>query len=280
MVARHPVSPKGKRSQINAGQAKMTDFSTITETPRSRATAEQLRILYRRYLLAAELVGGKDVLEVACGAGVGLGLLSRRARSVTGIDIDENNCRTARETYECEPRVTVERADATCLPFRDGSFDVVVVFEALYYLPSVEAFLWEVDRVLRPQGLLIVSTVNCSWSGFNRSPFSTKYYSADELSGVLVEHGYRSRMFAGFPVRTEGLVRRVVHRIRMIGVKLHLVPKTMKGKEVLKRLFYGRLAPIPGDLREGAATVETLIALGEITDLDKYKMIYAVAEKQ
>jgi len=52
----------------------------------------------------------------------------------------------------------------------------------------------------------------------------------------------------------------------------------MKGKEFLKRLFYGRLTPIPRELREGVAPVEPLIPLSEISDLSKFKMIYAIAE--
>ena len=54
--------------------------------------------------------------------------------------------------------------------------------------------------------------------------------------------------------------------------------RTMKGKEFLKRLFYGRLTPIPRELREGVAPVEPLIPLSEISDLSKFKMIYAIAE--
>lgn len=66
----------------------MSDFSSVTEVPGLRATDEQRSMLYTRYHLARTRSVGKDVLEVACGAGLGLGYLAETARSVTGVGID------------------------------------------------------------------------------------------------------------------------------------------------------------------------------------------------
>jgi 2-polyprenyl-3-methyl-5-hydroxy-6-metoxy-1,4-benzoquinol methylase len=63
-----------------------TDYCTVTELPGSNATKEQLARLYHRYHFAAGFCEGKDVLEVACGAGQGLGYLARKAKSVVGGD--------------------------------------------------------------------------------------------------------------------------------------------------------------------------------------------------
>jgi hypothetical protein len=59
---------------------------------------------------------GKDVLEVACGAGVGLGLLSRVVRRDVGGDIDERNCSIARTTYPNRPGIEVRQFDAETIP--------------------------------------------------------------------------------------------------------------------------------------------------------------------
>lgn len=251
-------------------------YTSITEIPFQRATSEQLRMLCTRYSWAEQHCAGRDILEVACGAGMGLGLLATRARSVVGGDIEEANCEIARQTYEGDPGVTIQRLDAESLPFPDQAFDVLILFEALYYLPRPEHFLREARRVLRPGGVLLISTVNCEWPGFNPSPFSTKYFSAHELAEALSRHGFEVRLLAGFPEDTRGLIRRCVSLMRRAAVRFHLIPKTMKGKEWLKRIFYGKLIPIPSRLTEGMFEVEPLVEVSASMDLRRYRFLYAI----
>ncbi len=258
----------------------MTDFTTVTESPDARATAEQMSILYTRYHLARCYARDEDVLEVACGVGVGLGYLASVARYVVGSDIDEKNCRLAASIYRGRPNILIQEVDAQRLPFADASFGLAILFEAMYYLPDPRTFVSEVSRVLKPGGRLLISSVNCEWSGFNASPMSTKYYSATELLNLLREQSFQVDMFAAFPESDEGILRVVIRYIKRLAVALHLIPRTMKGKELLKRLFYGRLTPLPRELRENAALVAPLIPLREISDLSKCKMIYAIAEIQ
>jgi ubiquinone/menaquinone biosynthesis C-methylase UbiE len=71
--------------------------------------------------------------------------------------------------------------DAHNLPFDDKSFDVVILYEAIYYLEHPERFIEEARRVLRENGTLLICTANKDWSGFNPSPYTYKYFSAPEL---------------------------------------------------------------------------------------------------
>ena len=66
------------------------DYTTVTEIPRGRVTREQLTRMCTRYYFASKFCEGKDVLEVGCGAGQGLGYLARKARRVVGGDCTEN----------------------------------------------------------------------------------------------------------------------------------------------------------------------------------------------
>lgn len=253
------------------------EFTTITEVPNAGATADQLRILYTRYDLAAKVAAGKEVLEVACGAGVGLGLLARVARRVAGGDIDAHNCSIAEETYRGRADIRIEHLDAQNLPFPDESFDVVVLFEALYYIPSPDAFFREARRVLRPGGSLLISTVNCRWGGFNPSPFSVKYFDAAELAEELARRGFTLEVLGGFPESAGGPAHKVIGLIRKVAVALHLIPKTMKGKEWLKRMFYGKLTPIPSDLTPGICTPAQLEKLGPPYAASQFRFIYVIA---
>jgi ubiquinone/menaquinone biosynthesis C-methylase UbiE/GNAT superfamily N-acetyltransferase len=256
------------------------DFTIITETPGAGATRDQLSILYTRYDFASRWVKGKDVLEVACGAGVGLGFLAREAAHVTGGDIEDANWRLAAETYQRHPRIRIQQFDAHNMPFSDGSFDVVVVFEAIYYLSDPGLFLREVQRVLRPGGVLLMSSVNSEWPGFHPSAYSQNYYGSRELGELLTRNDFEPALYAAFPDHSEGIVSAIVQRVRRAAVNLHLIPRTMKGKNLLKRMFYGRLTPIPREITEGMACLEPLSEVTNVQDVTSYKMIYAVGSKR
>jgi len=184
------------------------DFSTVTELPGVGATREQLSMLYTRYHLAASHCEGKVVLEVACGVGLGLPYISRRARHVVGGDIDEKNFRLAWEINQGQDRVAPCRFDAQSLPFADRCFDTVILFEALYYLPNPEEVVREVRLVLRAGGVLLICTVNKDWGGFNPSPCSVHGFSAAESVRLLEDTGFRVTIFGGFPDNPDSPMRR------------------------------------------------------------------------
>lgn len=114
---------------------------------------------WHRYLFAARHVAGKDVLDAACGEGYGSAWLARRARSVTGLDLDQPTIAAARAKYVA-PGLRFEAGSVAAMPFADASFDSVVSFETLEHLAEQKAMLAEIRRVLRPDGVLIISTPN------------------------------------------------------------------------------------------------------------------------
>src|SRR5580692_11436600 len=111
------------------------DFSTVTEHPQQGATRIQLAMLSARYAWAAGHAEGKDVAEIACGAGLGLGWIAGLARSVEAGDLDDANCQLAMDTYAGREKIRIRHMDALDLPFPDASTDLLLLFEAIYYLP-------------------------------------------------------------------------------------------------------------------------------------------------
>ena len=250
--------------------ARAPDFSSVTEQPSQGATRLQMSMLRTRYGWAADHAAGKDVLEAACGAGLGLGWLAERARRVEAGDIDEDNCRIARATYHGQANLGIGRIDALDLPFEARSFDVVLLFEALYYLPDVAQFLTEAKRVLRADGRLLISTVNCEWSGFHPSPFHTRYWAAGELVEKLQQAGFEARAFAAFPERDARGLRNL---LKTMAARGGCLPRTMRGRAVLKRIFYGPLERIPPRL--GATELrERMIPANRAADLTRYRNLY------
>lgn len=271
----HRIARPGENKMTRA----RTDYATVTETPGNRQTAEQRAMLYTRYHTASQFSAGNDVLEVACGAGQGLGYLQRKARRVVGGDYAENLLVRAQSHYR--GRVPLVRLDAHHLPFRSLSFDTVILFEAIYYLAEPERFLAECRRVLRPNGVLLVCLPNKEWSGFNPSPFSTRYFSASELHKLLVSKNFRTDLFGAFPAEPKSLAGNIVSLVRYVAARLHLFPNTMKGKEFLKRLFYGRLLEMPPELEEEMAESHPLVPLNPGSPASvTYKVLYAIAHAQ
>ncbi|MDR7550715.1 MAG: class I SAM-dependent methyltransferase [Armatimonadota bacterium] len=250
-------------------------FASVTELPGAGATREQLSMLYTRYRLAARHAAGKDVLEVACGPGIGLGYLARAARVVVGGDVDETMLRQARATYG--PTMRLVRLDAHALPFAGRSFDLVLLYEALYYLSAPERFLREARRLLRPAGTLLISTVNRLWDGFNPSPYSVRYFSAQELQALLRREGFEAELYAAFPARAHGVREAMLASLRRAAVSLHLIPPSMKGKTVLKRLVYGPLAALPSEAQDGMAAEAPLVPVEAENGATGFKVLYAVA---
>ena len=256
-----------------------SDYTTVTEVPGSMATREQSARLYHRYHTAAHHSAGKRVLEVACGAGLGLGYLARTAKSVVGGDYTENLLQTARSHYR--GRVPLVRLDAHHLPFCNRAFDLVVILEAIYYLAQAEQVIAESRRVLSDDGTLLIGTVNKDWSEFTSDLLGVRYLSVPELRALLIQQGFGSLEFFGaFPATATSTKQKVVSLIRRVAVGLHVVPKTLGGRERLKRLFYGSLTPIKPEVENGMAELYPLVPISHESSNRQYKILYAVARAQ
>jgi ubiquinone/menaquinone biosynthesis C-methylase UbiE len=251
------------------------DYSTVTEVPGDKATREQLARMFHRYRFAVDFCEDKDVLEVACGAGQGLGYLARKARRVVGGDCTDKLVTSAKQYYK--NRVELCFLDAQHIPFGDSSFDVVILFEAIYYLAQPKEFVNEVHRILRKEGVLLIAMVNKEWSEFNPSPFSTRYLSVPELHQLLMHNGYRAKFYGGFPAIPEDTKKKITAVIRRIAVKFHLIPKTMKGKELFKKVFYGKLLPLGPEIEEDMCEYVPPEPVSSDTMNSEYKVIYSVA---
>lgn len=257
----------------------VNDYTAVTETPEIKVTAEALAMQISRYRFGAELSKGRRVLEAACGSGSGLGYLARAgAHMVIGGDITGSLIRSASSYYGS--RVGLLQFDAQTLPFKSASFDVILLYEALYYLAEPDAFVHETARVLRPGGHIVISSVNCEWADFNPSPCSTRYFSANELRRILEKHGFRARVYGGFAVQRANGSGRLVSLIKRAAIAAHVMPQTMKKKEWLKRLFLGPLQHAPRELTDGVGKHDPPVALDNLDFACDFKILYAVGMRE
>jgi GT2 family glycosyltransferase/SAM-dependent methyltransferase len=114
---------------------------------------------WHRYAFARGLAAGKRVLDAACGEGYGARLLAETADDVLGIDIDGAVVAHAANRYEGKANLAFEQGDVTGLPrLPAGRFDLIVCFGVLEQLAVPERVLACLERLLAPDGLLLVST--------------------------------------------------------------------------------------------------------------------------
>ena len=152
-----------------------------------------------RYHFARQFVKGKRVLDAACGSGYGSAMLAEVAGSVIGIDISGEAVGYARANYAAAAAAGAEidfsEGDCLALPLNDHSIDVAVAFEIVEHIRDAAGFLRELRRVLRPDGLLILSTPNRLYYTEDRreaNPFHEREYTFAELD-ALIDTFFRHR---------------------------------------------------------------------------------------
>ncbi len=229
-------------------------------------------MVYTRYRFAADFCRDRRVLEVACGPGVGLGYLSRDAQAIVGGDVTASLLHRARMNLPATPLV---RFQAEALPLRSASCDVIVCYEALYFLEDARKFVQECRRVLAPDGYLLVCSVNPDWPDFNPSSHSRQYYSARQLGQLLDEAGFQTELLAAFPVERTSLRAHVVSWIKRAAAAVRIIPSTMQGKRFLKRLFLGKLVFFPTTIEDGMAAYCPPLPISRFPITD-HKILFAV----
>jgi len=172
---------------------------------RFRADNKQL------WLDAIGLRDGMNVLELGCGGGI----FCQRVKeflpqcSVTGVDLDSGHIAFA---AACAAEAGLDcrfvQADATALPFADGSFDLCFSHTVIEHLPA-EPFLREQLRVLKPGGRIAVLRCSTPHEMRNINDFLSAPQEKElfDKAWAGAEHFAPTRHIAAYPLRDEDFPR-------------------------------------------------------------------------
>lgn len=136
---------------------------------------------WHRYLYAMEFASAKVVLDIASGEGYGSALLAQVAERVIGVDVDAAAVQFASRKY-CQPNLEFRRGPAHAIPVdEEHAFDLVVCFETIEHLSEEHQrqFLHEIKRLLKPGGVLLLSTPNKQL--YSDEPAYTNQFHVNEL---------------------------------------------------------------------------------------------------
>ena len=152
----------------------------------------------KAYEEATRLVTGKAVLDLGCNVGYGMSIMAQTATSVAGLDISPMSVEAAQKRLG--PGVDIRCYDGTQSTFAAHSFDVVTSFQVIEHISDYDAYLTEIARVLKPDGIAIFTTPNGRlrldpgmkpWNPFHVREFSHR--DLEELLaprfGEVVVHG-------------------------------------------------------------------------------------------
>jgi 2-polyprenyl-3-methyl-5-hydroxy-6-metoxy-1,4-benzoquinol methylase len=136
--------------------------------------------LYKAYIAAQEYIKG-DVLEVGCGEGRGVEVLISQAKSFTAVDKIQSAIDTLQKKF---PNGHFMQMNIP--PFgglKDNTYDVIVSFQVIEHIEDDALYLKEIHRVLKPGGVVLITTPNRKLS-LTRNPWHIREYLAGELKAL------------------------------------------------------------------------------------------------
>ncbi len=160
--------------------------TTVRFVPDEASSADELAIaalhLYA-YGTAADLVEpGARVLDVGFGEGYGSQILIEAGADYRGVEVDAEIVEHARARYG----PLFETYDGTHISEADGAFDLVLAFQMIAYLDDPQPLLREVRRVLKPEGLALITTPNRAYRLYEGQRPWNRYHAREYLAPELV----------------------------------------------------------------------------------------------
>ena len=148
-----------------------------------------------RYDFAKAFLHDKCVVDCACGEGEGINVfLESGPKKIYGFDCDGEAIRLANQTINSDI-VHVERAQASQLPLESGTVDVFISYETVEHLVDDNGLLDEIKRVLKPEGVVVISTPNrkislpgSSISENPLNPYHIREYTDEEFINLLSQY--------------------------------------------------------------------------------------------
>jgi 2-polyprenyl-3-methyl-5-hydroxy-6-metoxy-1,4-benzoquinol methylase len=211
---------------------------------RSFAARRDLEVVRRH-----AVIDGARVLEIGCATGEVAQTASQMGARVVGYDLSSDALAQAKMRY---PNLALTSGSAHNLPFRSGSFDIVLAFELIEHLASPAQGIREISRVLRGDGIAVLTTPNAnrgrqlgwdSWQGFHTSFEHLYFFDVKTLSAYLAAPGL---VMVGTYSSGDGQIR-----ARQVESFAKTLLRGMRLFGVVKRLYKLTCAPLTRYWRGG-----------------------------
>jgi len=178
-----------------------------------------------RYRFAKEFVKGKIVLDLACGEGYGSYMLAEEANEVIGVDISESTIKHAKIKYATNNLKFIKSSMLEIDIEGENVFDVIICFEALEHVEEHDKVMAEIKRMLKNDGIFIVSTPNkysyTDEGDYCKNPWHKKELYLDEFEALL-KSAFKNVLIYGqkvFPTSNVFPISKVVSNTQELAIE-------------------------------------------------------------
>jgi len=145
----------------------------------------------------------KFILDLACGTGMYTRSLSKEAAHVWAVDISTEMLKQAKINIEQEKleNITMARADADSLPFKDSEFHGVSCIGAMQLFSDIDVTLAEIKRVIKDCGTLAAMTYikEGIWKDLEHQKYLEKldihFFEVKEIENLLKQNGFEKFLY-------------------------------------------------------------------------------------
>lgn len=224
ILSRHAELPvRNGGSKVDAIQLATADVWKGERMYWDLASEDDRHLHLSRYEFARELFQPEwKCLDAACGSGYGAAFLADKLRSVDAIDVDPAAIAYSRAKYS-RPNLNYHCANLeSTLPFPDAMFDAITSFETLEHVSNQTKMISEFYRVLKPDGILMISTPDRTVS--ERIGLANHFHVAELSKAEFVN--LLSLSFTVESLHGQGYASRVashwraIHRVLKFGTRI------------------------------------------------------------
>ncbi|MCB1581992.1 MAG: class I SAM-dependent methyltransferase [Marinicella sp.] len=178
---------------------------------------------WHRYHWISTFVNDLKVADLACGEGYGSALLAQHAKEVTGVDFNAETIQKATDKYQTFKNLKYIQSDVLSAPMQDHAVDMVVSFETLEHLTTHHTLLKEFKRLMKPNGLLVISTPDKTvYSGSEgHNEFHLKELTHQEFTNLIDSH-FKHALFFGQQLQTGSVLAPLTNQPTLSATSLYV----------------------------------------------------------
>ena len=136
------------------------------------------------YKFAEQFCYKKKVIDVGCSIGRGLGLISKKASFVVGLDIDKNAIEIAKRNYKNNKKIKLINGNIEKLDMNIGIFDTILFYQSIY-LVDVQKTIKTMKNLLNKNGQIVVMSINPERSDFNPSKYASSELRVSPITPLM-----------------------------------------------------------------------------------------------
>ena len=156
------------------------------------------------------------VVDAACGTGYGSEMMAESCKEVLGLEVSDHALAWAR-SHHARPNIEFKKTDLNGrIHLPSGFADVVVSFETLEHIAKQEAMIGEFKRILKPRGLLIISSPDrdiITGKAHLKNRFHVRELSKKEFVALLQHHFTIEDLYAQSKYQKQARYKRLIKGI-------------------------------------------------------------------